>query len=106
MGMDIQYLPGTGHRSCLQIENLLRLAAHELPARDYRVVEPMLDASNARDLPVRFPAKQAAAMRDVLRTLADKLDRRGGAPDWADTARAFATAADTAARSDRPWTWN
>ena len=111
MGLTIEHLPGrTGHRSCLQIENMLKQAAHELPARQYRALMPLHAAINTSGIypPHEFTPKQAAAARDALLETAKRLDRHrdNHAAGWAEEARDYATAADTAARSGKPWRWS
>jgi hypothetical protein len=115
MGLSIQHLPGDNdHLSCLQIENLVKHARSALPAGRQKALQPMLDAINTSGVypPHQFTRQQVVSIRDALREAADRLDKRPllrgrrEARGWAELARDVATAADTAARSGKPWRWS
>jgi hypothetical protein len=107
MGWTIQHLEHT--RSYTQIANLMDHVATELRPKEMRPLAPLVTPH--RDGYFALTPRQAADIRDALRTAADRLDRRWllrgrrEARDWAQFARTIAAAADTAARSGRPWHW-
>lgn len=111
MGWHIPHLPGSvPHVSYGGIAQLIEVVEEELPERQFRPFAPL--AVGRGDTRIEFPQQQARAIRDALREAADRLERRPWlrgrreAREWAVLARDIAEAADTAARSGRPWVWS
>lgn len=105
MGWAIQHLPmRSQNRSYTAVSDLMSQAAHELPARHWRPLRVVHD--RRRDRWFEVSPNQAATMRDALLVVADRLTGRRDAADLVWFARDLAEAADTAARSGKPWKWS
>jgi hypothetical protein len=102
MGWTIQHLPGrTDMRSYGAVHDALEAAQAKLPPEQAAAFDPLL---NRTDCWVELTPKQTDAIRDSLKAAIRRPWLRNR--DSLFLLRDLAEAADTAARSGKPWRWS
>lgn len=104
MGWAIQHIPGrTENRPYTLVADTLTAAISVLLPRQAAVLNGIL---NARDAYLELTPQQAAAVRDALHAAARRIRWTPMLRQYLVVIRDIAEAADTAARSGRPWVWS
>lgn len=88
-------------RSATNVHRLGRQLAHVTPSRDWRVVRSLFNRRSGD--PFTVSPKDAGRMASVLRAAASHPKMSA---NWAQETLKLANAADTAARTNKPWNWN
>lgn len=103
MGWSIQHLPGrTEHRSYGAVYDALRAAQDKLPPAKAATFDPILNRRG--DAWVELTPQQTTEIRCALKAAIRRPWLRNR--DSLFLLRDLAEAADTAARSGRPWRWS
>jgi hypothetical protein len=110
MGWTIQHIPGaTENRPCSLVADALEAASKSLNqwhTEHTNYAQVLNELRGRRETEFALSPAETEAIRDALGAAAERMRWRLSARQYLPFLRDLATAADTAARSGKPWRWS